>query len=65
MYICICNALTENSVRATARSEGGGTSPGKVYHRLGCAPQCGMCLKRAREIVREEMQTLSLARTAG
>ena len=52
MVVCVCNALRERDVRASARNCGG--SVGSVYARLGCKAQCCQCLPFARDIIREE-----------
>ena len=52
MIVCVCNALREKQVRATARACTGPV--GQVYAELGCKPKCGQCLPFARELVREE-----------
>lgn len=52
MYVCICNAIRETTLRCAAR-----TCPGDVdtvYESLGKAPQCGQCLDDAAEILIEE-----------
>ena len=51
MILCVCNALSEDEVRAAARS--GATCPRSAYERLGCEPQCGTCLCYAQEIIDE------------
>lgn len=53
MYVCICNALTETTVRSAARA-GGASCPRTVYSRLGAAPDCCQCLGKARKIIEEE-----------
>jgi bacterioferritin-associated ferredoxin len=52
VIVCVCNALREKQVRATARVCAGPV--GQVYAELGCKPQCGQCLPFARQLVREE-----------
>ena len=53
MYVCVCNALTEKTVRHAARGSDT-SSPRKLYGRLGCAPDCCQCLVQARKIIQEE-----------
>ncbi len=48
-YVCTCNALTEQAVADAARS--GAAAVSRVYAALDCAPQCGKCLPRIREIL--------------
>ncbi len=51
MILCICNALTEDDVRAAARR--GAPCPRVAYANLGCEPQCGTCLCYAQEVIDE------------
>jgi len=51
MYVCLCNALTEQSVRAAALA--GASRPSEVYRACGCAAQCGTCSTTVRRIVNE------------
>ncbi|NOW44856.1 bacterioferritin-associated ferredoxin [Novosphingobium sp. SG751A] len=56
MYICICNALREKDLRATARCHAGDAET--LYNRLGCRPQCRQCLEDADQIVAEERNSV-------
>ncbi|MDG1707685.1 MAG: (2Fe-2S)-binding protein [Emcibacteraceae bacterium] len=56
MYVCVCNALNENTVREAARKNKGSQSVVKVYETLGVKPQCGMCLCDAQDICNSERQ---------
>ena len=56
MYVCICNALNENTVREAARKNRGSRSVIKVYQTLGVKPQCGKCLYTAQNICDTETQ---------
>ncbi|MBJ7263584.1 MAG: (2Fe-2S)-binding protein [Burkholderiaceae bacterium] len=47
MYICICNAVTENQVRASV--EAGATSLDDLHIDLGVASCCGRCAVTAVE----------------
>ncbi len=49
MYVCTCNDLTERAVADAARS--GAAAVSQIYAALDCAPQCGKCLPRIREIL--------------
>lgn len=53
MIICSCNVLTEAQVLETLQRapEGRPRSAGEAYRCLGCAPQCGRCLKTVRDLV--------------
>lgn len=52
MYVCICNAIRETTLRDAARQCRGGVD--EVYEALGKRPQCGQCLDDAAEILIEE-----------
>jgi len=56
MILCICNALTEDEVRAAARR--GAPCAEVAYRSLGCEVQCGTCICYAEEIVAEERADL-------
>lgn len=49
MYVCICNALNENKVRAAL--DGGATKVGQIYRHHGCAPRCGKCVPTMRQLL--------------
>ncbi|HVH49196.1 MAG TPA: (2Fe-2S)-binding protein [Sphingomicrobium sp.] len=52
MILCVCNALTEDEVRAAARR--GAPCAEVAYRSLGCEAQCGTCLCYADEVIAEE-----------
>ena len=52
MYICICNAIRENELRAAARDCSRDAE--EIYIALGRPPQCRQCLDDARQIINEE-----------
>ena len=52
MYICICNALSEASIRDKA--EAGARSVRQVYEAHGVRPQCGKCIPLIRAMVAGE-----------
>lgn len=54
MYVCICNAVTDKQIRASARE--GCTSLRALSCQTGCATTCGKCARMAREILVDEMQ---------
>ena len=56
MILCICNALTEDEVRAAGRR--GAPSAEVAYRSLGCEAQCGTCLCYADEVIAEERAKL-------
>ena len=47
--LCCCNSLTEGSIAQAARD--GADAASRVFAALDCAPECGRCLARIREIV--------------
>ena len=52
MYVCICNGVTERSVRQAA-AEGVHTLS-ELTRRTGCAGTCGGCADYAQQILNEE-----------
>lgn len=55
MYICICNALNERSVKSAAAN--GASDVGKVFKSHGCRPQCGRCLTHMRSVLQTSRTT--------
>lgn len=55
MILCVCNALTEDEVRAAARE--GAPCPHSAFAALGFEPQCGTCLCHAQEIIDDELHS--------
>jgi bacterioferritin-associated ferredoxin len=51
MYVCLCNALTDNHVRAAAQA--GADRPSEFYRACGCAAHCGTCAATVRRILNE------------
>ncbi|MFM5883725.1 MAG: bacterioferritin-associated ferredoxin [Novosphingobium sp.] len=49
MYVCVCNAIRECTLRAAARAHAGDVDA--VYAALGKVPQCGSCLDEATDII--------------
>jgi bacterioferritin-associated ferredoxin len=50
MYVCICNAVTDRTIREAAAS---GHSFADLRRRTGCSDCCGSCEDMAREIFEE------------
>jgi bacterioferritin-associated ferredoxin len=48
MYVCICNAVTDRTIREAAAS--GVSSFAELGRRTGCGDCCGNCESLAREI---------------
>jgi bacterioferritin-associated ferredoxin len=59
MYVCICNAVTENMIRQAAAD--GVRSLGELTRRTGCAGGCGGCADYAEEVLREARATRRFA----
>jgi bacterioferritin-associated ferredoxin len=51
MYVCICNAVTEDDVRGCLDS--GACSPKEVKAACGMKPGCGTCTKRLYTLISE------------
>ncbi len=52
VYICICNALTDRTLRLAA-AEHGSRRPSEAYAACGCRAQCGSCVKAVLALLRE------------
>lgn len=52
MFICICNAIREKDIRATARCHAGNAE--EIYGRMGFKPQCRQCLDDAEDVIAGE-----------
>jgi len=52
MYVCICNAIRDKTLREAALRVHGDVEA--VYAALGCEAQCGQCLPDAEAILKEE-----------
>lgn len=58
MYVCICNAVTERSIREAARE--GMRTFAELQRRTGCGDCCGSCEDLAREILGDVAEVRSL-----
>ncbi|MCR9218691.1 MAG: (2Fe-2S)-binding protein [Alphaproteobacteria bacterium] len=54
MYICLCNALCDQSIGRAIDS--GVDEPEGVYAALGCAPVCGRCKPMIGDMIRERSE---------
>jgi bacterioferritin-associated ferredoxin len=61
MYVCICNAVTEDDVRGCVMA--GACSTREVRSACGMQPGCGACTKRLRDLVGESLAGLRPAAT--
>jgi bacterioferritin-associated ferredoxin len=52
MYVCICNGITERTVRQAAVD--GVRSLSELTRRTGCAGTCGGCANYAEQILLDE-----------
>ena len=51
MYVCLCNAITDNDFRVHAADETCTISA--IYRSLGTKPQCGKCVPYVRQLLRQ------------
>ena len=52
MYVCICNAVTDNQIREAGQA--GAKDLWDLQAELGIATGCGSCKEMAMDILREE-----------
>ena len=55
MYVCICNAITENQIRRAARA--GARDLWDLQRELGVASNCGSCKETAMAILRDNRES--------
>lgn len=60
MYICICNAVTEKTIREAVRD--GARSVFDLSLRTGCATQCGTCTDVVRDIMHDTLEQIGAER---
>lgn len=53
MYVCICNGVTDTTIRAAAAE--GVSSLAELTMRTGCAGTCGACADFAEQVLRESL----------
>jgi bacterioferritin-associated ferredoxin len=58
MYVCVCNAVTEDDVRGCVMA--GACSTREVRSACGMQPGCGSCTKRIRALVSESLTAVEL-----
>ena len=58
MYICICNAVTENEIRDAVRNHKIHGGSGELKRVRYISNKCGICAKSVREIINEELQVV-------
>ena len=54
MYVCICNAITEDEIRAVAQT--GVRDLWTLQKELGVAAGCGTCKESAMQVLRDAEQ---------
>jgi bacterioferritin-associated ferredoxin len=54
MYVCLCNAITDNEFHAHAKGEG---TVSAVYRSLGRKPECGKCVPYVRQLLQRVIET--------
>lgn len=59
MYVCICNGVTDTTIRKAA-AEGVATLS-ELTMRTGCAGSCGACADFAEQVLREALPRNSRA----
>lgn len=59
MYVCVCNAITEQQVRKAVRE--GASTMRDLRTTLGVASECGRCACCARDCLRSELETQTRA----
>lgn len=58
VYVCLCNGITERSIREAASS--GVRSVDELAMRTGCGSGCGSCVELAQQILDQSHQALPL-----
>ncbi len=53
MFICLCNNVTENEIRACV--EDGARAMRDLRRELGVASQCGKCARHARDVLKDSL----------
>jgi bacterioferritin-associated ferredoxin len=58
MYVCLCNAVTERTIREAAES--GVETLAELSRRTGCSAACGTCADLAQRILEDAHRTRAL-----
>ena len=61
MIVCVCNAISDRSVRKTLATAPEISSPAAVHRAHGCKAQCGRCLPSLAELISEAKLETALA----
>jgi bacterioferritin-associated ferredoxin len=62
MYVCVCNAVTEDAIREAL--DGGATTLGDVQARLPVGACCGRCHETAQSVVEDYLSSRHRSRAA-
>ncbi|MFC1696005.1 bacterioferritin-associated ferredoxin [Pseudomonadota bacterium] len=54
MYICVCKAVNDATIRQAVRD--GVASIRELSARTGCGTQCGSCVKMARQVMDQALK---------
>lgn len=54
MYVCVCNAVTENAIRDAV--DHGVRSLGELRVHTGCSMTCGTCQDQAEQVLAEAIE---------
>jgi len=54
MYVCVCNGITDRTIRQAAVE--GVCSMSELQRRTGCAGVCGSCAEVAEQVLHEALQ---------
>ncbi len=63
MYVCICNAITDDEVDRAI--ETGHHTSDAVYRACGVTPQCGTCKEHIDDIISEKIDQRTTALEMG
>lgn len=61
MFVCVCNAVTDRSVRETLARAPRIATPAALHRAMGSKPQCGRCLESMAELIAEAKSDVPLA----
>jgi bacterioferritin-associated ferredoxin len=54
VFVCVCNAINDRTVREILATGGSGIdTPAAIHRAAGCKPQCGRCLPELAGMIRE------------
>ncbi len=60
MYVCICHALNDKTVKAALGD--GAATPAAVFRRHGCQVQCGKCVPTIRAMAADHRAACARSR---